>query len=170
MIRSIFQFPSGRKTEPPKTAPDSAAPSVVITAERPGNNAVDTAPDGLIPASQLPSATDVLADLFREDGPSAPAADAKESTSAFILSARTAAAAAPAPVPPVEPELAPEAELPEPVSDSPAQISGEFAPAEVRSEEPLIADPEIPDVIDRALASEPALPAPEPLPAAESPE
>lgn len=170
MIRSIFQFPSGRKTEPPKTAPDSAAPSVVITAERPGNNAVDTAPDGLIPASQLPSATDILANLFREDGPSAPPADAKESTSAFILSARTdAAAAAPAPVPPVEPELAPEAELPEPVSDSPSQISGDLATAEVRSEEPLIADPDIPDIIERVLASEPALPAPEPLPAAEIP-
>ena len=43
----------------------------VSNEEHAGKRGVES-PDGLIPATELPSATDVLADLFREDSPPPP--------------------------------------------------------------------------------------------------
>lgn len=165
VIRSIFQFPSARETEPSKSASDnSATSSVAITTERRTENSADTAPDGLIPASQLPSATDILADLFRDDGPVPPAAEAQETARAYMPSMRVGRrTAAPAPAP--EPEPAPE-ELPEPAASSPADISPVEA---IQSGEALVTDPEIPDVIEHPLTSELAISDSESLPRAEIP-
>lgn len=169
VIRSIFQFPSARETEPSKNASNnSAAASVTLTTDHRTENSADTTPEGLIPASQLPSATDILADLFRDDAPAVPVAETHDAASTFTSSARVDAGVT-APAPTVEPELAPDADIPEIIPGTQADISTDPPAQAIESEEPLLADPEIPEIIDHADVPEPALSNTEPLPDAEVP-
>jgi uncharacterized protein YjbI with pentapeptide repeats len=77
-MRSIFQsLLSGRDTDESDVSTEERLEQpefhTSVAPEPPRVSATDAAdtPGGLIPASQLPSAADVLADLFHEDAPSA---------------------------------------------------------------------------------------------------
>ncbi len=179
MIRSIFQFPSAKDAEEPappaasssarsKSATQSpAAPtedraaSFITEAERTEPYSLRREAGGLIPASQLPSAADILADLFSEDRP-APAQAEMRSVFSPVASGYAGVEAPAMRLP--EAELPPEGEnLAEPTSSAP----GAAPTAESLAVEPLAAD----SIVTGPLATEPA--AAEPIatesPAVESP-
>jgi uncharacterized protein YjbI with pentapeptide repeats len=132
-MKSIFQFVSPTQEQSRKSV-----------AEEPVETEANTVPEGLIPASQLPSAADVLADLFGEDAavaqvegalardPSSTAAAEEHTSEAKTAATRELEAALELVVSP-EPSVAPERE-PEP---------------------PALGDPEIPPELDAPVAGEP---------------
>lgn len=139
-MKSIFQFVSSAREEERKSV-----------AEEPVETQANPAPDGLIPASDLPSAADALADLFREDETEAKAPDSP----AYARPPRTAARKPAGQAPP--------SPIPEPLVSEPAASEPVLSP-ESEPAPPALADPEIPPELDQEIAVGPALAPAEPAP------
>lgn len=190
MIRSIFQFEPKDAERPvaPEANSTNGGEKAVATATVATMNAATTSvidtepaktpaprpgPDGLIPASQLPSAADVFADLFSDDR-TAPRAREKYVYSAPSPAALAEIEAAHAPVAePVDlkPEIARDPEPPPPLEPivSPApSISSVIEVHDLPTEQAPAGEPGLPAEFDRSIAPEASFSKPEPLPDAES--
>lgn len=154
MIKSIFQFPSWVRE-----ADDASVPAAA-----PAENDPRSAPEGLIPASQLPSAADTLAQLF--DGDQADEGPAQNRAGTFAQTAQTTLTLEETAA---EPETSSVPE-PEAASPEPAAVSPEPEPsAEPEPETPLLAEPEIPSDVEQAISTEPLLPTADSLPETDLP-
>lgn len=192
MIRSIFHFPSAKDAERP-VAPeagssngDQNATAVATLAGEPSaaDHAIECepverpapqpGPDGLIPASQLPSAADVFADLFSDDRAGS------RSGEAYVFSALTSptpAAVEPlrAPVAAPEelkPEIPPEPQaehLAQPTVSAPVDIAPVLEGDDIPSGHTPIGEPELPAGLEQSIVAEPLLSAPESLSKADLP-
>ncbi|MGH9735070.1 MAG: pentapeptide repeat-containing protein [Candidatus Acidiferrales bacterium] len=195
MIRSIFHFPSAkdvaRRVAPAASSDngDQNATAIATIASEPSpadgtieyerveRPAPRPGPDGLIPASQLPSAANVLADLFSDDRAAPRARDA------YAFSSLTSPAPAaieppgetvPAPALELKPEVPLELQ-PEPLAESivsaPVDISPVLETHDAPSDYAPTAEPDLAAALDHSLAPEPMFSAQESVPEADpSPE
>ena len=139
-MKSIFQFVSPAHEEDAKSV---AEERVEIDAS--------AVPDGLIPASDLPSAANALADLFSEDE-----TEANVQTAPLAQTSLTDGSGHPAPD-------APAASSPEPATSEPVACEPVFSP-ETEPGPPVLADPEIPPELDEEIAPGPDLGLTDPVP------
>jgi uncharacterized protein YjbI with pentapeptide repeats len=176
VIRSIFQLPPYRQRGRESLASEdrdrtSAAVGTEDTAahfDSPGEHRAATevaaAPDGLIPASQLPSAANILADLFSADripAEVARAADGAVSSEAVDTASRLSLAEE-------DRKRAAVAAILEPISEPPISAAVEPAP-DPQPESALFVDPDIPTEPGQSAAAEPLFPDSESLPETELP-
>jgi uncharacterized protein YjbI with pentapeptide repeats len=154
VIRSIFQFRSAREAGRSSVATEQRADASVAVEQ---HVAPTPGPDGLIPASELPSAADFLADLFRDDEPAPHGVD--------VVAAAWSSAVAQRKEVEARTESAPESKLPsdptvtcQPGISPIAELSFDAEPESV-----ALPDPEIPVELEHSIAAEPPVPAAESL-------
>ena len=160
MIKSIFQFPSWVREADDARVPPAA----------PVEDDSRSAPEGLIPASQLPSAADTLAELFDGDPRDADQADEALAQNRLDTFAQTAQTTLTLEEKAAEPDVS---SVPEPqlaASPEPVAVSPEPEPsAEPQPETPLLAEPEIPSEVEQTISTEPLLPGADSLPETDLP-
>ena len=155
MIKSIFQFPSWVREADNATVPAAA----------PVEKDSRSAPEGLIPASQLPSAADTLAQLF--DGDTADDDQEQDRADTFAQMAQTTLTLEEKAA---EPEVSSVPESQVAASSEPATVSPEPEPsAETEPETPPLAEPDIPSDVEQTISTEPLLPSADSLPETDLP-
>ena len=164
-MRSIFQtllsIPEADEREEAVSTQERVEQPVPSESEPPVAIETANAPEGLIPASQLPSAADVLADLFRDDT----VADSSRSVAAQRYEDSSRPVLVPLPVsdeePPEPPSMAEPAAPPEAKLVASAAVAPEMPlPSEAPSEQEKLSQPELPRQPEEKSV-------PEPLPALE---
>ncbi|HEX5426079.1 MAG TPA: pentapeptide repeat-containing protein, partial [Candidatus Acidoferrales bacterium] len=155
-------------------AVEPSATDAAIERERAEKPPLRPGPDGLIPASQLPSAADIFADLFSDDRSTTRPREAYAfyaptlPTPAAIEPPRAAVAS---PELELKPEVLREPQL-EPLTQSissPVDVSPALETGDIPSDQAAVVEPELPAGLDHSIASEALLSGPESLPEADPP-